>query len=113
MTTSAHGGYELQPEELAAQVEALAAIGEQTNSLATAASRLAERLPMLGTAPPALHLAQRLHEAAGRSGLSGEITAADTELNGYHQALHAAVTGYLDVEEGNSRAIHAADGDPR
>ena len=54
---------------------------------------------MLGTAPPAMHLAMRLREAAGPTGLTGEVSAADTELSSYHQALQATVHQYQDGDE--------------
>jgi hypothetical protein len=104
-------GYEVQPEEVSQQVAALASIGERTTGLVGSASRLAEHLPRLGTAPPALHLAMRLREAAGQSGVTGEISAVDSELNSYHRALRATVTSYLDTESGNARTFQAADGD--
>jgi hypothetical protein len=93
-----HHGYRLEPQELTAQVAKLTAVGDQTAGLVSSASRLAERLPKLGTAPPAMHLAMRLREAAGNSGLTGEVSAADTELNSFHRALKATVTRYLEGE---------------
>lgn len=53
---------------------------------------------MLGTAPPALHLAMRLRRSAGESGLTDEITAAHTELGEFHRALHDTATGYEDSD---------------
>ena len=55
----------------------------------SSAQRLAERSPLLGTSPTAMHLAARLREAAGPAGLTGEVSAADTELTSYHEALRA------------------------
>ena len=98
-------GYHVAPQELAAQCTALAALGDQTGGLVTSAGRLAERLPQLGTAPPAMHLAMRLRAAADESGLTGEITAVDTELNSYHRALSATVRGYLADEEQLARTF--------
>src|SRR5437660_1496800 len=97
-------GYEFAPHELTAQVAALGTLGDQTSGLVTSARRLAERLPPLGTAPPALHLAMRLREAAGEAGLSGEVGAADTELNNVHQALRSTVANYLDGEQAIAQA---------
>ncbi|SEP51237.1 hypothetical protein [Amycolatopsis saalfeldensis] len=91
-------GHQVVPHELAQQVSALTRLGKQTGELVGSAGRLAERTPQLGTAPPALHLAQRLREAAGESGLTGEIGAADTELNGFHNALQTTVKRYLEQE---------------
>ncbi|WP_424229820.1 hypothetical protein [Actinophytocola sp.] len=78
------------------QVRALTDIGDHTSGLVSSAGRLAERQPLLGTAPPAMHLAMRLREAAGPAGLTGEVSAADGELNSYHQALRATVHRYQD-----------------
>jgi hypothetical protein len=89
-------GFQLLTDELIGQVKALVEIGDQTNGLVSAAQRLAEHRPLLGTAPPAMHLAMRLREAAGPAGLTGEVTAADNELSSYHQALRATVNRYDD-----------------
>jgi len=96
--TSATNGYRVEPDELAARVAALTALGATTGDLVSAASRLAERLPLLGTAPPARHLALRLREAAGPAGLTDAVGAADAELAGFHQALAAATDEYADHE---------------
>jgi hypothetical protein len=88
--------FEVLADELTGQVRALVDIGDQTSGLVSSAGRLAERTPMLGTAPPAMHLAMRLREAAGPTGLTGEVSAADTELSSYHQALQASVNQYQD-----------------
>lgn len=92
---SSHG-FEVLTDELGGQVRALVDIGDGTSGLVSSAGRLAERRPLLGTAPPALHLATRLREAAGPAGLTGEVTAADTELASYHRALRATVDRYRD-----------------
>ncbi|GAB3429094.1 hypothetical protein [Actinophytocola sediminis] len=86
--------FEVLTEELIGQLKALVDIGDQTNGLVSTARRLAERQPLLGSAPPARHLALRLLEAAGPSGLTGEVSAADTELASYHRALDATVRQY-------------------
>lgn len=88
--------FEVSPEQLVAQVKALIDIGDQTSGLVSSAGKLAERQPLLGTAPPALHLAMRLREAAGPAGLTGEVTAADGELASYHRALRDTVASYED-----------------
>ncbi|SDW40992.1 hypothetical protein SAMN05421504_101507 [Amycolatopsis xylanica] len=98
-------GFRVVPGELTAQVTAISTVGDQTAALVGSANRLAERLPPLGTAPPALHLAQRLREAAGRSGLTGEVSAADTEVTGFHHALKATVSRYLDRESDGVEAV--------
>lgn len=103
-------GYRLSPEELATQVSTLGTLGERTTALVGSAGRLAERLPQLGTAPPALHLAARLRDAAGQAGLTGEISAADTELNTVHTALRESVAQYQHVEQQVADALRAAEG---
>ena len=95
---SPHHGFQLLTGELIGQVKALVDIGDQTNGLVSSARRLAEHQPLLGTAPPAMHLASRLREAAGPAGLTGEVSAADEELASYHQALRATVTEYEKVD---------------
>lgn len=91
-------GYQLTPDDLAAQVTALAALGDRAEGLVTSAGELAQRMPKLGTAPPALHLAKQLRDAAGAAGLTGEVSAASTELAHYHEDLAAAVTRYVQRE---------------
>ncbi|MFD2472759.1 hypothetical protein [Amycolatopsis silviterrae] len=98
-------GHEVAPNALDRQVAALGRLGEQTGELVGSAGRLADRLPQLGTAPPALHLAQRLREAAGHAGLTGELGAADTELTGFHEALQAGIRRYQDHESGVQEAF--------
>jgi len=89
-------GFQLLTDELIGQVKALIDIGDQTTGLVASARRLAEHKPLLGTAPPAMHLAARLREAAGPAGLTGEVSAADAELASYHKALRATVNRYRD-----------------
>lgn len=91
-------GYQLQPHELTSHAGTLAELSDRTSGLIDSANRLAQRLPMLGTAPPALHLAMRLREAAGQAGLAGDIGAADTELRDFHQTLRTNIANYLDSE---------------
>jgi hypothetical protein len=97
-------GFELLTDELIGQVRALIDIGDETSGLVSSAGRLAEHRPLLGTAPPAMHLAARLLEAAGPAGLTGEVAAADTELASYHRALRAVVDRHqADEDAGTSR----------
>ena len=91
-------GIEVLTDTLIGQVRSLVDIGDQTGGLVASAGRLAERRPLLGTSPPALHLAARLREAAGPTGLTGEVSAADGELAGYHRALNDTVGRYQDDE---------------
>ncbi|HEX4702615.1 MAG TPA: hypothetical protein VH352_10850 [Pseudonocardiaceae bacterium] len=88
--------FQLRTDELIAQVKALVDIGAGTSGLVSSAQRLAGHQPLLGTAPTALHLSSRLREAAGPAGLTGEVSAADTELANYHQALRDTVNRYQD-----------------
>jgi hypothetical protein len=88
--------FEVLADELVGQARGLVEIGDQTSGLVSSAGRLSEHKPMLGTAPPAMHLAMRLREVAGPTGLTGEVSAADTELASYHQALDATVKRYQD-----------------
>ncbi|SEG15178.1 hypothetical protein SAMN02982929_01640 [Saccharopolyspora kobensis] len=104
-------GYQVAPQGLSAQVEALSGLRERTTGLVGSAGRLAERLPQLGTAPPAIHLAMRLREAGGRSGLSGEISAADAELNNFRTALGETVSGYLASDDSAAQALRNTGGD--
>src|SRR5437879_5653332 len=62
---SSHDDFQLLTDELIAQVKALVDIGDQTSGLVSSAQRLAEHQPLLGTAPPAMHLSSRLRDAAG------------------------------------------------
>jgi hypothetical protein len=89
-------GFEVLTDELVGQVRALIDIGDQTGGLVSSAGRLAERRPLLGSAPPAMHLSARLREAAGPAGLTGEVGAADAELSSYHRALRDTVSHYQD-----------------
>ena len=93
---SSNNDFHLATDELIAQVKALVDIGDQTSGLVSSAQRLAGHQPLLGTAPPALHLSSRLRDAAGPAGLTGEVSAADTELASYHQALRDTVHRYQD-----------------
>jgi hypothetical protein len=93
---SSEDGFEVLTDELVGQVRALVDIGDQTGGLVSSAGRLAERSPMLGSAPPAMHLSARLREAAGPAGLTGEVGAADAELSSYHRALRETVSHYQD-----------------
>ncbi|WP_020667463.1 hypothetical protein [Amycolatopsis nigrescens] len=103
-------GYQVAPQELSAQAGALAEIGDRTGGLAASASRLAERRPMLGTAPPALHLAVRLCEAAGRAGLTGDVSAAGNDLGDFHRALKASVDRYLEREADIAQTFRTTGG---
>ncbi|MEU6642788.1 hypothetical protein ABZ863_09565 [Saccharomonospora sp. NPDC046836] len=91
-------GIEIQLDLLDTRITTLADLGDLTGELVATASRLAERLPMLGTAPPAVHLAMRLREAAGSSGLAGEVKATEREVREFQQLLAEAKRRYQDHE---------------
>jgi hypothetical protein len=110
LASSKSSGFEFLSDELVGRVRALADIGDGTSGLVSSAELLARRLPLLGTAPPAMHLAMRLREAAGPAGLTGEVSAADSELASYHEALHATVRRYQDGD--GEAAWQLTDGKP-
>jgi hypothetical protein len=87
-----------RPDDLAAQVAALAVLGDRAEGLVRSAAKLAQRRPKLGTAPPALHLAMRLRDAAGDARLTGEIAAASAELARFQQNLTATFSRYTQSE---------------
>ncbi|RZS44247.1 hypothetical protein EV193_101122 [Herbihabitans rhizosphaerae] len=88
-------GYWLDTDALGEQARSLKGIKDETGRLVGSAGRLAERRALLGTAPPAMHLALRLREAAGRAGLTGHVTAADEELGSFQQALSQTLRTYV------------------
>jgi hypothetical protein len=102
-------GFEVLTDELIGRIRTLIDIGDQTSDLVSSAGRLAEHQPLLGTAPPAMHLAARLREAAGPAGLTGEVGAADAELASYHRTLRANVDRYRDGDSEIARTL--SDGD--
>lgn len=102
-------GYEVEPELIEARIATLTRLGDLTGDLVATATRLAERLPMLGTAPPAVHLAMRLREAAGRSGLAGEVSAAEREVQEFKRTLSDANAGYAAGEAGAESALRETE----
>jgi len=105
-------GYRVEPDLLADRIATLAKLADLTGDLVATASRLAERLPMLGTAPPAVHLAMRLREAAGRSGLAGDVAAAQQEVEAFQRTLSDAKKSYDDREsDAESGVRRAGEGD--
>ncbi|EME63733.1 hypothetical protein [Amycolatopsis decaplanina] len=100
-------GIEVELELLEARITTLADLGDLTADLVATASRLAERLPMLGTAPPAVHLANRLREAAGGSGLAGEVESTEREVREYQQMLAAAKRKYQEHDERSGEDLRA------
>jgi hypothetical protein len=106
------GGYRVEPELLGERISTLVELGDLTGDLVATASRLAERLPMLGTAPPAVRLSTRLREAAGRSGLAGEVEAAQREVEAFQRTLSDARDTYGDAESGAESSMRDAGGRP-
>ncbi|WP_216216831.1 hypothetical protein [Amycolatopsis aidingensis] len=100
-------GIELELDLLQQRITTLAELGDLTGELVATASRLAERLPMLGTAPPAVQLARLLRAAAGGSGLAGEIEATEREVREYRQLLDRARQKYLEHENQSDEDIRA------
>lgn len=94
-------GYEVSPELLRERVRTLTRLAELTGDLVATASGLAERQPLLGTAPPARDLALRLKEAG--SGLAGEIAAAEREVREFRRMLAEIGTTYTDTDDEQAR----------
>jgi hypothetical protein len=101
-------GYAVAPEELNALVKTVGDVADAIAELVASADRLGQRSPLLGTAPPALALADRLRATAGQAGLTGELGAADTQLRDYHRSLVSALAGYLDFDQTVSSTVDAA-----
>ncbi|MET9231642.1 hypothetical protein [Lentzea sp. NPDC003310] len=94
-------GYEVAPERLQDRVRTLTRLAELTADLVATASRLAERQPLLGTAPPARDLSGRLRDAG--SGLAAEVGAAEREVREFRQVLAAIETGYTETDADQAR----------
>ena len=101
-------GFRVDPGLLEERITTLAKLGELTGDLVATASRLADRLPMLGTAPPAVHLAMGLRDAAGRSGLTGDVQAAQREVEGFQRTLSDAKKSYDERESDTESAVRGA-----
>ena len=101
-------GYEVAPEALQDRIRTLTRLAELTGDLVATASRLAERRPLLGTAPPAQGLSQRLRTAAGESGLTGEIGAAEREVRAFQQMLAEIKAAYVDGDADAKAGVRAA-----
>lgn len=106
---SAEQGYTVDPDLLEQRITTLTRLADLTGDLVTTASQLAERLPMLGTAPPAQQLSMRLRDAAGGSGLAGEVSAAQQEVRAFQQTLSDAKATYVEQDSGGESAIRTAD----
>jgi hypothetical protein len=89
-------GYEVAPDQLQDRIRTLTRLAELTGDLVATASRLAERQPLLGTAPPAQDLSHRL-KAAG-SGFAGEVSAAEREVRAFQEMLAQIKTLYTETD---------------
>ena len=94
-------GFEVAPDALQDRIRTLTRLAELTGDLVATASRLAERQPLLGTAPPAQDLAKRL-KAAG-SGLAGEVSAAEREVREFREMLARISTTYAETDAEQAR----------
>ena len=94
-------GFEVAPDQLQDRVKTLTRLAELTADLVATASRLAERQPLLGTAPPAQDLSHRL-KAAG-SGLAGEVSAAEREVRAFRQMLADIKSTYVETDAEQAR----------
>lgn len=94
-------GYEVAPDRLQDRIRTLTRLADLTGDLVATASRLAERQPLLGTAPPAQDLSKRL-KAAG-SGLAGEVSAAEGEVRAFRQMLADIKSSYVETDAEQAR----------
>ena len=108
-----HDGYWVDTSNLGDQARSLRAIKDETDRLLRSAGELAQRQPQLGTSPPAMLLAMRLREAAGRAGLTGQVSAADQELDSFQQALSKTVSGYHGTDSHATSTLRKAAKDLR
>ncbi|MGC7095196.1 hypothetical protein ACPZ19_11065 [Amycolatopsis lurida] len=104
-----NSGIDLELDLLDQRISTLTELGDLTADLVATACRLAERLPMLGTAPPAVHLAMRLREAAGSSGLAGEIEATAREVREYQEMLAQAKGKYQEHDEQSGKDMRTSE----
>ncbi|WP_156753580.1 hypothetical protein [Actinokineospora pegani] len=105
--TNGNTGYQVEPDLLGLRITALTELVDLTGELVATASGLAERLPLLGTAPPAAHLAERLREAAGPDGLVGEIQAAERDVREFQRTLAQAKHDYGEQESDAESAFRS------
>ncbi|GAA2669288.1 MULTISPECIES: hypothetical protein [Actinosynnema] len=102
-------GYQVALPELTALVTSLGDVADALSALVVSATTLGQRQPLLGTAPPALAMADRLSATAGRAGLTGELSAADDALRDHHRALVTALSEYSDLDEAVASTLNAVD----
>ncbi|MEV6238485.1 hypothetical protein [Lentzea sp. NPDC051838] len=96
-------GYEVAPDGLQDRVKTLTRLAELTGELVATASRLAERQPLLGTAPPAQDLSKRLKGAG--EGLKNEVSAAEREVRAFQEMLAQIRTTYTETDDQARRAV--------
>lgn len=101
-------GYHVELDLIDDRITTLSRLGDLTGDLVASVSRLAERQPKLGTAPPAVELAKRLRAAAGESGLAGEVSAARREVEAFRKILSDAKTAYTDADADAESSVRAA-----
>lgn len=94
-------GYEVAPDQLQDRIRTLTKLAELTGDLVATASRLAERQPLLGTAPPAQDLSKRLKGAG--EGLAGEVEAAEREVRAFRQMLADIKSTYTETDAEQAR----------
>lgn len=102
-------GYHVELDLIEDRIATLTRLGDLTGDLVAAVSRLAEREPKLGTAPPAVELAARLRAAAGESGLAGEVSAAQREVEAFRRMLSDAKARYVEVDAAAGSSMRAAE----
>jgi hypothetical protein len=100
--------YQVSPELLGERITTLTRLADLTGDLVATANRLAERQPMLGTAPPAVELARRLRAAAGQSGLAGEVHAAEREVAEFRSTLTEVSADYTNRDADAEQAVRDA-----
>lgn len=96
-------GYEVAPDQLQDRIRTLTRLAELTGDLVATASRLAERQPLLGTAPPAQDLSNRL-KGAGK-GLAGEVEEAEREVRAFQQMLADIKSTYTETDDQARKAV--------
>ncbi|WP_033440492.1 hypothetical protein [Saccharothrix sp. NRRL B-16314] len=101
-------GYHVELDLIEDRITTLTRLGDLTGDLVAAVSRLAERQPMLGAAPPAVELAARLRAAAGESGLAGEVSAAKGEVEAFLRTLSDTKASYSEVDADAGSSVRAA-----
>lgn len=94
-------GFEVAPDALQDRIRTLTRLAELTGDLVATASRLAERQPLLGTAPPAQDLSKRLKGAG--EGLAGEVGAAEREVRAFQEMLAQIKTTYAETDAEQAR----------